>query len=247
MESTLTEPRFSLVSILTAFAITTFVLYLLGYWSSFDINILEYASFQDILKLAIYPVLIGAFSSLAYFFIQIFINIEEIKKEQLEKVFILIPSKYAQLIALLAVIATLPVSIFIADDALKWTIIGILVFVALNFTIVDLKILQPHVTNLVARKIVILLGLFFLTNSFGWGKRNASLILQGQQAKIISTKIFRDEGDQSFRQDLLKNHDTLKYLGAAGEYFFFVSMDNSTTFVIKYSDLHFLEFSKLAK
>src|SRR5689334_4006081 len=53
------EESLPLLTLIAPYSITISVLYLMGYWTSFRINALEFVSLADVLKLAIYP-MIGA-------------------------------------------------------------------------------------------------------------------------------------------------------------------------------------------
>lgn len=54
---------------------------------------------------------------------------------------------------------------------------------------------------------------------------------------MVSTETFKES--ETFKS---KGQNTLKFIGAAGEYFFFITMDNSIVYAVKYKDLYFLEF-----
>jgi hypothetical protein len=41
----------------TSYGFVVSMLYLFGYWSTFDINILEYIKISDVIKISIYPIL----------------------------------------------------------------------------------------------------------------------------------------------------------------------------------------------
>src|SRR5258707_5408740 len=86
--------EFPLVSFIVPYALVTSLLYLFGYWSSFQINILEYVSLPDVIKLAIYPLVIGALISLAGFYVNV-MTLTSFSADP-EKAFIRVSSKYAR-------------------------------------------------------------------------------------------------------------------------------------------------------
>ena len=103
-------------------------------------------------------------------------------------------------------------------------------------------ILQQIIPNHSVREPALLVALFVLFAAFGAGKVNAEEVLKGKNPKIVSTKILKESGTETYKsKGLLEGQDNLKFIGVIGEYFFFISMDNSATYVVKYSDLHFLE------
>jgi len=48
-----------ILSLLAPCAVLVCALYLFGYWSSFEINILEFVSLSDIIKLGVYPLVVS--------------------------------------------------------------------------------------------------------------------------------------------------------------------------------------------
>ena len=236
--------QIGLISIITPYAIVVCALYLFGFWSSFDINILEYMSFPDVLRLSIYPVFIGSIFYVGFILIRSFlIDIDNIKKAKSEKVFINVSHKFARWSSLAAVILGIVLMTFIKGP-IKWTYAGLLAFYILIISIDDISILVPLIPNPVIRRLVFVSAILIITSSFGTGKYNAELIISGSKAMEVSTNIFREKGSKLFQsKGLLEGQETLKYIGTAGDHIFFLSMDNTRTYIVKYSDLHYIELS----
>jgi hypothetical protein len=226
----------NLFPILTSYAIAVSLFYLFGYWSTFDINILEYASLQDILKLGIYPVLIGVLGIILGQVVRVVLSGDVIKTAEPRKAFIIVGRRFAwwsSVIAILLIYA----SLFLLPNPDRWTVSGLLLAWVLIIQVDDVKALSPFIPNVIVRRIVIITAIMVLISSFTTAKINAHQILSGKNVKLISTQLFKEKG-------LLSGQDTLKHIGAAGDYFFFLSMDNKKTYAVKYSDLHYLEFTK---
>lgn len=233
----------NLFPIVTSYAIAVSLLYLFGYWSSFDINILEYVSFQDVLKLGIYPVLIGAIVTVSAILPRAILFQDDIKRVEPQKVFFLVNRRFARWSSLIALIAA-PFSLVVFHNPERWTVFGLLLSYLAILTIEDVKILSPLIPNFVLRKIVVSAAILLLINSFTTAKISAHSVLFGKNVKLISTQLFKEKGTELFEaKGMLSGQDTLKYIGAAGDYFFFLSMDNKKTYAVKYSDLHYLEFA----
>src|SRR5207253_7010755 len=98
------EKHVKLLSLITPYAIVVSLLYLFGYWSSFGINILEYVSFPDVLKLAIYPVFLGAVLSTLGIITQIMVKLDSVKKAEHEKVFTIVSQRFAKWSTIVAAI-----------------------------------------------------------------------------------------------------------------------------------------------
>lgn len=126
----------------------------------------------------------------------------------------------------------------------RWAVFGLLLSYLAVLTIEDVKILSPLIPNFVFCRIVISGAILVLINSFTTAKISAHSVLFGENVKLISTQLFKEKGTELFKaKGMLSGQDTLKYIGAAGDYFFFLSMDNKKTYGVKYSDLHYLEFT----
>lgn len=233
--------RFPFLSFVVPYALATSLLYLFGYWSAFQINILEYVSLPDVIKLAIYPLVIGALLSLFGFCLNV-MTTHLIHSGDPEKAFILIPHKYARWINWIVLFLILGILVFKRTGSWYVTAGFSLAFL-ISFNFVGAKKLKNYVPHPSARKIILFSVSIVLFTSYGRGKENAELILNGKRYKTISTSVFKEKGTAVLNdKKLLEGLDKLKYVGTAGDYFFFISMDNSRTFVAKYSDFHFIEF-----
>jgi len=127
-----------------------------------------------------------------------------------------------------------------------WQICGLVIALILILTIKDIKILEPIIPNPSVRSVVLAIGIGILPVSYGIGKTNAHVVLNGKSVKVVTTMIFKEYGTDAYKsKGLLEGQDTLKFIGAAGDYFFLITLDNSTIYVVKYSDLHFLELKTL--
>ena len=83
-----------------------------------------------------------------------------------------------------------------------------------------------------------------LFTAYGVGTQAAQSVLNGKKSsRYVSTTIFREYGNDAFmKKHLLEGQDKLKLIGMAGDYVFFLSADNSMTYIVKFTDLHFFEF-----
>jgi hypothetical protein len=236
------EKQFSIVSVVLPYGIALSLLYLFGYWSTFGINILHYASLSDVIKLAIYPVFIGALLLLFSTFIQMLV-MGQFKETDSSKVYLLMSPRLTMWTSIGAIIMALGIIWLRHGDGFAWILVGILLAYIVKVNIADSTIMNKFNINPVLRNFIIyaLLVLFF--SSFGIGKRDAENIINAKNAKVVRTVIFKGVGTEDFKKKaLLEKHATLKYLGSSGDYFFFLTPDNEATIIAKYQDLYFLEF-----
>ncbi len=237
------EKQLPLISLIVPYGIIVSSLYLFGYWSAFDINVFHYAALSDVIKLAIYPVFIGAVLSLSGFFIQALLRGHFFETEP-EKVFIILSKRF---VTWSTIAATTFMVIFVSlrRDGFSLVIAGLLLSYIVNVNTGDFTLLKPFIPNLVLRKFATYALVVVLFSSFGRGREDAEKVLIGKGIKTVSTAIFKGKGTDAFKsKGLLEKYSSLKYVGAAGDFFFFITPDNTETIVAKYEDLHFIEFKK---
>ena len=239
----ITEDKNNIIlSSIFIYGILVSFLYSFGYWSTFNINILQFAALSDILRLAIYPIFISAVLGSVGILFNIVFQLESFKKEP-DKVFIYISKRYIPWLN--AIIAIIIFTLIIwRQDGKSFVYAGILLSVIIRINFGDLIFLKSIIPNPGFRGIISYLLLIFLLSSFGWGKQDAEKILSGKSSKNVSTAIFKDESSNDFKsKKILEDYSTLKFLGTTGEYFLFLSPDNKRTIIVKYENLHLLKFN----
>jgi hypothetical protein len=234
-----------ILSFLTPYAILICTIYLFGYWSSFGINILEFVSLSDIIKLGIYPLIVGTSAFIIGSLSGLIRPGHSYQGREKEIATVKGIHKHTKIIIILMLIAaTVILYLFSSPDF--WYVSSFAVTLILILTIKDIKMLEPIIPNPIVGSIVLAIGIGLLPMSFGVGKINAHIVLNGKSGKVVNTKIFKDHGTEPYKsKGLIEGQDTLKFIGAAGDYFFLITLDNSTIYIVKYSDLHFLELKSL--
>lgn len=140
--------QFPLLSFVLPFALATSLLYLFGFWSSFQINILEYVSLPDVIQLAIYPLVIGALLSLLSFYVNVMTLTPFTADPQ--KAFITVNrkvSKSINWIALLLVVAIL----FFLPTGTWYVTAGLLLGMLVSFNFVNADIFKKYIPHASAR------------------------------------------------------------------------------------------------
>jgi len=247
-------------SIATAFGACTATLYLVAYWSTFGINVLQFVGLTDIVKLAIYPILVGSSGIFGGYFVGTVLglmrqksaalivpanheanDIQPVKTE---------PNTFSRWLdknvttgRFLAAFFVLVVGLFVYDrDPFWWVIIAAIVGFAAAMQIEEIQTIRNLIPNQNARNLFVFVPTIIVALAFGIAKQEALRILQGKDVRRISTKTLKGYGSETFKtRGLLENDETLKFIGTAGEYFFFLREDNTATYAFKYEDLVFFE------
>jgi hypothetical protein len=226
-----------ILSLLASFALVVCSLYLFGYWSSFGINILEFVTLSDVIKLGIYPLVVGVVGGAASLIIGFLGGtiLPTPSYDGAEGAAITRMHKIIKIIIILMLVG-FAVFLYLQNNPYFWYITGAVITLTLILTIADVKMFEPLIPNPSIRSFILAVGMGILPLSYGIGKTNAQSVLNGKSAKVVSTQTFKES--ETFKS---KGQDALKFVGVAGDYFFFITMDNSVIYAVKYSDLHFLE------
>jgi hypothetical protein len=229
----------------TPYATLVSVAYLWGYWNSFRINIFSFIALSDILKLALVPFLITTIVP-AVGYIPTFLLYSWITKTYR---FSSVPPPRLILTMKLIFTGGVILILFLAKGSSRWFWLGTL-FVAvgratISRVVVGINASKKFLEDENFRFAVVLLIIAPLLLALAFGRSRAERIFAGTAGtQFVETRLFRDFENQSFvKQELPKAHEKLKFVGAANDYLFFLSLDNSKMYITKFSDVHFLYFS----
>jgi hypothetical protein len=230
--------------VVTPYATSISLLYLWGYWSLFKINIFAYITLSDILKLAILPLLYIFFVSAVTSFMMFVMDLY--KESQLKKHGITpapLSLKFLLITNIILIAIALTIFIFVKDQS-RWLWLGIICSIMLTRFFESLEAFKRVIPDQKLRYGISFLLVTPLCCAFGLGRRDANEILGDSPRRIVDTKILREHGTDTFNQKQLLDQKQLKYVGMANDYVFFLSLDNSKVYIVKFSDLHFLQFSQ---
>jgi hypothetical protein len=223
--------------ILTPYATLLSMLYLIGYWSTFKINIISFIDLSDILKLSLLPLLIVMIVSITLSSIMVYLSpLGSIEIDDYPRRVVVI------LIVLLAIAPFVAFYIYKKD---KWAIVGIILATLLFLIFRKVKILERLIADTRIRTLIIMLIVLPPFYSFWLGRTQARVVINNPSStRFVDVKVFRDYGSDSFtKKQMLDKQDKLKFIGTANDYVFFTSVDNSKLYIVKFSDLHYLEFN----
>lgn len=192
---------------------TVGILYLWGYWSSFEINVFEYAGFSDLIKVAIIPVgsvfiftLIG-FLLGEYTVIPISKTAGDERNDSVFKYF-MVKTKWFWII----IYWSLLIFTILINHPEKWKILP-LVAVGVPYFFLKKSKFLIELTNESVRSFLIISISMLPIFSFCQGKQNAYKIINNSQYMFTPS---------------IAGLQHAKYLGHVAEYIFFISRDNST-------------------
>jgi hypothetical protein len=208
-------------------------LYLIGYWSTFDINILEYVSLSDIVGLALFPILALLVSVVCGASVIVLIEGNLTNDSTL--------ATFPPYIIRWFATASIALAIGIAygvSSPWRWFFIAVTISLPIAFAIERLTIWESFKSYNGVRFSLIYLLVVSIPMSFAWGKLKSENIWSNHEYKQVDASIFKDT-------EILNGRKQLKYLGSAGEYFIFLSKDNEVTIIVKYSDLRILKLKNI--
>jgi hypothetical protein len=128
------------------------------------------------------------------------------------------------------------------QEPVGWIFISVMLGIFVGQKIEKSTDVQSAIPDSRLRGTIVFVLILTLACSFGIGKSDAMSVIRGKGIKRVSTKIIKEHKSEVFvARQLLDRDETLKFLGVAGDYFFFLREDNTAVYVLKYDDLFFLE------
>ena len=225
----------------SAYFFSVAALYLWGYWSPFKINIFEYISLSDAIKITAYPIAslliliaIGMLMSdilLPNGFISE-ATISALKKKKLYSLTRHTPSIY--ILATLTFMLIGPVS--------KWKIIPVLIAIPISATLKELGILKNLIKSERNRTTVLFLLSFLPPTAYGQGTLRANDIISGKAYTYVASDLPEHKATLGSSTGLL-----LRYVGKAGDQYFLYNSAAKSLVIISMSKAEYLELKTFEK
>ncbi len=228
----------------TPYATVVSLLYLIGYWSTFKINILNFIGLSDILKLALIPILLLFVMTgiLSLFVFYLGFTPPVFRQTSNTRLFQSM-GRLRTFLFIIFIIGGIVGWIFLASEP-KWFIISMLVCGTAILGIYYLATKAGIISDTRIRLLVTLLVVIPVCLAPVVGRRSGQRVMDQPTGRLVDVKLFREYGSAAFKEKhIFDGQDNLVYLGAANDYVFFLSLDKSKTYVVKFSDLYFLELS----
>ncbi|MCK4911747.1 MAG: hypothetical protein KAR83_08885 [Thermodesulfovibrionales bacterium] len=221
---------------LTPYAFALSIIYLLSFWSSFNINILEFLSLSDIIISSLYPLLYGAV------FFTIGAVIGEIATGPLpagggadtEAAHYL--RMYFKYVIIAMILGAFYLMLFTEFNN-KFIIGGILLTWSIYFNVKQHGIIEDLIPNDRVRSVILFLLIFMPFFAFAKGKDDSKNILEGNVGYYVDVKVF--DGKLNFN-----GQNKLKYVGKKGNYIFLLSDDNNKLYVSRFPEDFVLELER---
>lgn len=212
----------------TCLAITLSFCYLVGFWNTFDINIFEYISISDIVREAIYPLIISfAFSIIGYIWgFRTPSNYVDDSKIQHMNVHIRV----------IVVVNAILCGILIYLKQPSFWMFGGFVFIFLMFELFKTTLITISLQYNLNPAIIFIMG-FMMVESVCFGKIDSYNILQGHDTFWVSSRFIQNK-------DISSSDKKFKYISLEGNYVFLLSENNKRIVLVRTSEIPALELTK---
>lgn len=177
------------ISFATPYAFVAASLYLFAFWGSFRINIFEFIGFSDLVKLALYPLVMSIILYLPGFIIFQLVAGNSMPPGGGASTSI---GRFGLRHWRILVVADIFIIIVVAlliDNPVKWMIIAGLVSL-LSIPLTHLDAFVTLIPNPRARSSILFLLIFVLGYAFATGKLQAQEVTQGRAAYLVDVQLF---------------------------------------------------------
>jgi len=215
------------------YSVVVGILYLWGYWSSFEVNILEYISLTDIVKVAIFPIL----SSFIIFALGAIAGELMLAGKFPDGGGVNTPTgrflnKYKDWLLALYILCTY--LIFLFGQTQKWLILPLLISIPISTWLRNRGFLQDLIPNGSANRTIGLLVCALPFYAFGHGIMNAHAIIDGatyQYVDLDMKKLSFIVSDPEFKDN------KLKFIGVLNNLIFLMPTGGKTIIIAKFDSL----------
>jgi hypothetical protein len=218
------------------------VLYLWGYWATFDVNILEYAGIADILKTAAYPIA----STFIFFAVGAVSGELLVGRAHLPQG----GGSASPIGRFLHRVAPIIVPVYFVGTGLlfvlgpveKWRILPILVVFPVYIVLKRQRIFEDVIPNESTRSIVIFLIVALPLSAYGYGKLKATGVIEGRSYSYLL-----NQSDGLPTPVVSGPEHRLRFIGQVNDYLFFYNPDNKSTLIVKFEHAKLIELKVYAE
>ncbi|WP_350431372.1 hypothetical protein ABIS04_13325 [Shewanella sp. H8] len=219
-----------IVTLIAPYSLTVSLLYLLGFWGAFNINILEYIALTDVVKHALNPLVF----SVLLLCLSTFIGSSLLPKNVMEVLppgggAHLLVAKYSRfsfsLIVILLFVAVIYFLLF-SDSENRWYQAGFLAVLIIPLVIGESEFIKDEIPNRMLRFSIVYIMVSTILLSYGWGVNKAIDIKADQSIIIINDKKIQKS-----------------YIGRAGGYLFLWNNSLKEVEVVQSGEVKNLRFT----
>lgn len=207
---------------------TVAVLYSWGYWSTFGVNILEYISLGEVLKLTAYPI-ISTFLIVAFGAVLGELHLGQLPAGGGRGTRVgLFVSRHKAFIEGTYVVGT--ILLFEFGSVRKWLVLPVLLAIPISIALKPKLVLRGLLPSDRIRSVVIFLLTVMPTYAYGQGRLRADAVLERTGYVYLAANTVDDV-------EVADPHDSksrVKYLGQVGDYVFLLLPDGTTTVVVRF-------------
>ena len=220
----------------SAYFFAVAVLYLWGYWSLFNVNILEYVSLSDVVKTAAYPIAsVFILLALGALFGEVIFPHGLLPKGSgvttrvgrwLHRITPTILTFY--------IVATFLYAFFGSVD--KWRVVPVLIAIPVSATLKELGVLQNFFRSDSSRTFVLFLVATLPPMAYGQGTLRANDIISGKTYTYVISEVAGHSFDPRS-----KVYARLRYIGKAGDQYFLYAPEANSVLILSISEAKLLE------
>lgn len=216
------------VAIALSYGAVVGALYLFGFWGTLDVNILEFIGLTDLLKLAIYPLLVSLVSLLSGYLVSAILQEDMLPPGGGANTPIgRFGRKYWRYLVEAHLIIIFAIAIFGPSPG-KWFAVAVLA-TPLSVLLTHLQFFIDMMPNARARGTILSMAILTAGASFYYGTYNAHLAKSGRGALVVDVS----------RSQLSLNYDAKKpvvYLGYVSGYFVLLESISGAVVIVKSKD-----------
>jgi hypothetical protein len=230
-ESSIGKPSGNQLYFLSLYFITVGVLYLWGYWSTFNVNILEYVGLADVIRLTAYPVTSAfVFMAIGAMLGEVFFGQDAVPAGggRATRIGGLLRKCRPLLIVLYLAVT---VAFTLGNIPNKWSVLPVLFAIPFYLFAKQRSFLAALIPRDSARSVVVFLFAVLPTFSYGQGRLQADAIVNGNKFEYLLSPI-----DQIAIAADASPVERIRYLGHAGDLLFFLNPARSVLIITKFQD-----------
>lgn len=219
-----------ITTLLVAYCAFISVLYLFGYWGSFDINILEYASLSDIVKMTAYPLLMS--------FIALAIGIVTVELSRGDGLPVgggndtyiaKLGFKYAKRIVATALLLSV-LLIHFGTEPIYWLYGSMILIFTISTALQSTTLAKRYAPNSFIMYAVLGVAIMLPIMSYYNGKNNAFLIKHGKDGNVI------DINKSTLNIQTTNDSRQFMLLGFVSDVYFIYDTKSKQTIFLKQKD-----------
>lgn len=216
----------------TLYFVSVGVLFLWGYWSTFEINVLEFLSLADIIKLTAYPIVTTLVLTTVSGALGVAIShVQEVRREfrATGRTFKLLQTLYVhrKIVAALYFLVVALIAIFAPVG--KWAVLPVLLAAPVVIYVAGRPLVKRFLPQFHVRLAVTLTVVSMIPNAYGTGRMAAERILSGSHFHYVVSEI---EGVKN--NATLTVSERLRYVGHAGDFVFFQDPKELSIIIAKF-------------